>query len=71
MSEFVSEKGDLKIPSIEKMLNEIAQLDKALSGAKDDHQRLIVLSAAFLEHKRESVHWQISMYKQQKRNVEQ
>jgi hypothetical protein len=57
-----------KMPDLEKMLLEITALDKALSKAQTDEQRLQLLAAAFLEHKRESVHWQLSLYNYQQEN---
>lgn len=49
-------------PDVEKLMLEMVELDKAISGATDDAQRLRLLSAAYLKDKRQSIHLQIAMY---------
>lgn len=57
-------------PDVEKLMLEMVQLDKAISGARDDSERLRLLSAAYLKDKRQSIHLQIAMYQHYK-NSEQ
>ena len=49
-------------PNVETLYREISELDRQLSGAINDTERLLLLSDAFLKDKRESIHLQISTY---------